>query len=210
MLDVKKPLKTGFTLIELVIAMAMMTVIALSMANLNSTLLEQRESAKAKTYIQGVMNRFLTQLKTEFNYASTFTVENPTPDESILKLQMPELEGRPPSQVEYTYINFAMVRTQSNSLDPDPPLNFATITVLDNYLEPIIGFTCGDATTAPVTPCFEKQVEADRGEAVKLAKITVETQTPINRQTLITRAFGELGVTATDVYIFKPIGMLIP
>jgi prepilin-type N-terminal cleavage/methylation domain-containing protein len=202
----KKHTKTGFTLIELVIAMAMMTMIGLSMANLNGTLMEQRETQKTKTYIQGVMNRFLTQLKAEFNYATTFSVDNTNPDQSVLILQMPELETHPASQVEYTYTNLSMIRTQSKTADPDAPINFATVTVLNNYLEATIGFTCGEATT----PCFEKQVEANRGEALKVAKVTVETQTPTNRQTRITQAFGELGVTATDTYLFKPIGMLIP
>ena len=103
-----------------------------------------------------------------------------------------------------------MVRSQSNTTNPDPPLNFTTITVLPNYMEATIRFTCGDATTTPITPCFEKVVEAGRGEAIKVSRVTVETLTPANRRTRIIQAFGELGVTATDIYLFKPSGMIVP
>ncbi|MCS6267960.1 MAG: type II secretion system protein [Vampirovibrio sp.] len=210
MLKLKKPVNKGFTLIELVIAMAMMAIIGLSMANLNSTLMEQRESAKTKTFIQGVMNRFLTQLKAEFSFADSFTVTNSGTGTSILTLDMPASNGRPSSTVTYTFTNNTMVRSQSNTPSPDAPINFATITVLPNYMEATIRFTCGDQTTAPVTNCFERTIEPSRGEAVKIARVTVETLTPENRQTRITQAFGELGVTATDVYLFKPSGMVIP
>jgi prepilin-type N-terminal cleavage/methylation domain-containing protein len=210
MLGLKKQVNKGFTLIELVIAMAMMAIIGLSMANLNSTLMEQRESAKTKTFIQGVMNRFLTQLKAEFSFASSFAVTNSSTDTSILTLDMPTLNGRPSSTVTYTFTNNTMIRSQSNTPRPDAPLNFTTITVLPNYMEATIRFTCGDPTTTPVTNCFEKTIEPGRGEAVKIARVTVETLTPENRQTRIVQAFGELGVTATDVYLYKPSGMIVP
>ncbi len=207
MLRLKKTgFKKGFTLIELVIAMAMMSVIGLSLANLNGTLLEQRESAKTKTYIQGVMNRFLMQLKIEAGYAETYTVTN-TASASILILNIPKIDNRPSSTITYTYTNFTMVRTQSNTADPDPPLDFTTITVLPNYMEATIRFTCGSST--PAVNCFEKVIVPNRGEAIKVARVTVETLTPENRQTRITEAFGELGVTATDVLIYKPAGMII-
>jgi prepilin-type N-terminal cleavage/methylation domain-containing protein len=195
MLRLKKTgFKKGFTLIELVIAMAMMSVIGLSLANLNGTLLEQRESAKTKTYIQGVMNRFLMQLKIEAGYAETYTVTN-TASASVLILNIPKIDNRPSSTITYTYTNFTMVRTQSNTADPDPPLDFTTITVLPNYMDATIRFTCG--SSRPAVNCFE------------VARVTVETLTPENRQTRITEAFGELGVTATDVLIYKPAGMII-
>jgi hypothetical protein len=84
---------------------------------------------------------------------------------------------------------------------------FNFTSVLPPYLQTTVGFACGIPANA--VNCFEKIVHPNVGESLKVARVTVQTFTPPNRQTRITQAFGELGVSATDILTNKSSGLVM-
>jgi len=189
----------GFTLIELIIAMAIMTIIGLAMANLNSTVIEQQNSAKTKTYMQGVLNRFVQQIRVESQRATAFSIDTTG---NTLTLTLPAIATNPASTVVYAYnpTTHTMQRIEGGT-------TFSFTSVLPPYLQTTVGFACG--IPADGVKCFEKIVHTNVGESLKIARVTVQTFTPASRQTRITQAFGELGVSATDILTNKSSGLVI-
>lgn len=189
----------GFTLIELIIAMAIMTIIGLAMANLNSTVIEQQNSAKTKTYMQGVLNRFVQQIRVESQRATTFSIDTTG---NTLTLTLPAIATNPANTVVYAYnpTTHTMQRIEGGT-------TFSFTSVLPPYLQTTVGFACGIPTDS--VKCFEKIVHTNVGESLKIARVTVQTFTPASRQTRITQAFGELGVSATDILTNKSSGLVI-
>lgn len=149
--------------------------------------------------MQGVLNRFVQQIRVESQRATAFSIDTTG---NTLTLTLPAIATNPANTVVYAYnpTTHTMQRIEGGT-------TFSFTSVLPPYLQTTVGFACG--IPADGVKCFEKIVHTNVGESLKIARVTVQTFTPASRQTRITQAFGELGVSATDILTNKSSGLVI-
>jgi prepilin-type N-terminal cleavage/methylation domain-containing protein len=199
----------GFTLLEMALSLSIMTLIAASLVNLISTSLNRQAELRRNLHQHITLNNLATVFRQEAEAATMVAWDNPggrwilfENDAYIVQYRFAQQGGKG--------VFFRELRPKASPMplqitNPNqrpngwvPTLGTSALEALPEKDQDKMTFSCGN-------PCFSVTNTA----AVVWRAPRIQTFTPPNEQTLISRVFGEMGYTLQDVVALRLVGTTI-
>jgi prepilin-type N-terminal cleavage/methylation domain-containing protein len=199
----------GFTLLELALSLSIMTIIAASLVNLISSSLTRQAELRRNLHQHITLNNLATTFREDAESATNiawdqatnqwimfendaYTVQYRFERQGAKGVFMREIRPKAspmPSQI---------ISTNQRPAGWTPSIRVSALEMLPEQEQDKMSFTCG-------TPCFS----VSNNTAIVWRSPRIQTYTAPNRQTLISRVFGEMGYTLQDVVALRLVGTTI-
>lgn len=204
-----RPFLKGFTLLEMAVALGIMTIISASLVNLISSSLTRQAELRRSLHQHITLNNLATLFREEAESATSVAWDQATNtwvmfenDDYIVQYRYARVGSRftffRELRPKATPVPLMITSSGQRPGGWTPSITVNALDILPEKEREGMAFSCA-------SPCFT--VLNNRSIVWRAPRI--QTYTPPNKQTLISRVFGEMGYTLQDVVAMRIVGTTI-